>query len=581
MGLLVLGAVGYMLWQRQAAQQETAQVARAVTRTATVSVGKVQQTIRLTGVTAAENFVSLVTPQLRGSRGSSGGSGGSGGGGSRGGGSSSGGGGAFNASMAGTTQVERTGMGALRATSSGGASGGGQGGSSGGSGASGGSGGSGGGAGASVSSTGGGSTPGGGGSGAAFKSATSRVQKDSKGSGKSSMKSAANSGESVVGADGIGSTSGQLSGGGGGMSSGGGGGGSGGSMGGGGFSEFMLVLQNTAKPGSRVKKGDMVAEFDRQYMLNRLDDYRASVAQTEASLKKFRSEIAIYREMHAQAIRTSEAELEKAKLDLKTLPVLSAIDSERVRLALEEAQARHKQILGEVKEVEKSFTAQTKNAELQFRQSQLELKRYEANADRMVAKAPIDGLVVMQNTFRGSEMAQIQEGDQLYPGQFYMQIVDTSSMVINATMNQVDSERLRVGMRARVRFDAYPDLELPAHIYGIGAVTKSGGFRASFFKEVPLRLKIDKMDPRVIPDLSVSIDVVLDESSEQASMVPSESVFKDEAGKSFVFVKQGEAWIRRDIELGMQSYIVAAVKSGLKQGEVVALERPPVPAKSS
>jgi multidrug efflux pump subunit AcrA (membrane-fusion protein) len=47
----------------------------------------------------------------------------------------------------------------------------------------------------------------------------------------------------------------------------------GGGAGGGGMSEFMLLLQDAVKPGSRVKKGDVVAEFDRQFMLQRLDDF--------------------------------------------------------------------------------------------------------------------------------------------------------------------------------------------------------------------------------------------------------------------------------------------------------------------
>ena len=38
-------------------------------------------------------------------------------------------------------------------------------------------------------------------------------------------------------------------------------------------------------------------------------------------------------------------------------------------------------------------------------------------------------------------------------------VVDPSSMVLNATVNQVDAERLRLGMKATVRIDAYPDVE--------------------------------------------------------------------------------------------------------------------------
>ncbi len=86
----------------------------------------------------------------------------------------------------------------------------------------------------------------------------------------------------------------------------------------------------------------------------------------------------------------------------------------------------------------------------------MELRRAEANADRMLIKAPIDGLAVMQNTRRGTEFAQIQPGDQLFPGMMFMQIVDMSSMVINASVNQVDVDSLRLGQKAKVRFDAYP-----------------------------------------------------------------------------------------------------------------------------
>lgn len=337
----------------------------------------------------------------------------------------------------------------------------------------------------------------------------------------------------------------------------------------------MLVLQELTKPGSRVKKGDVVAEFDRQYMLQRLEDYRSSVAQQEANVKKLKAELEVYKDSHRQTIATAKAYLDKARLDMKTVPVLSAIDAERTKLALDEAEAQYKQILSEVKFVDVSQKAQIRNAELDLKSSQLELRRAEQNADRMISRANIDGMIVMQNTFRGAEFAQIQQGDQLYPGQFFMQIVDTRSMVINAMLNQVDAERVRLGDKATVRFDAYPGLELPAHVIGLAAVTKAGGFRASFVKEIPVRLKLDQIDERVIPDLSVSADIVL-QSEASSAVAPLAAIFRSEpAGKPFVYVKEGDVWRRREVELGLTSNIDAAVRSGLKPGEVVALEPPP------
>jgi multidrug efflux pump subunit AcrA (membrane-fusion protein) len=255
---------------------------------------------------------------------------------------------------------------------------------------------------------------------------------------------------------------------------------------------------------------------------------------------------------------------------------MGTIDSERTKLAAEEAAAKYKQLLAEVKFVEAGYASQVRNAELELKQAQLELKRAETNADRMLVKAPIAGLVVMQTTLRGTELQQIQAGDQLFPGMRFMQIVDTSSMVVNATVNQVDADTLRVGAKATVRFDAFPGLELPAHVHAIGAMTRQGGFRASYVKDIPLILKLDKLDGRVIPDLSVSVDVELERGEQQATLVPIASVFEDAAGEgTYVFVQKGEGWERRPVQLGIADNLTVAVKSGIRAGEVVALDRPP------
>jgi HlyD family secretion protein len=342
----------------------------------------------------------------------------------------------------------------------------------------------------------------------------------------------------------------------------------------------MLVLQEVAKPGIRVKKGDPVAEFDRQFMLTRLDDYRASVIQTEASFKKMKAELEVTSKNHQQTILSAEADYEKAKLDLTTTPVRSAIDAERLRLTLEETEARLKQLKQEVQYVEIGIKADTRRAELELQQARVELKRSEINADRMIMKAPIDGLVVMQNTFRGTEFDQIKQGDQLFPGQTFMQIVDPDSMIINATVNQVDAEKLRIGQKAMVRFDAFAGLELPARVHAIGTVAKSSRSRPDWVKEMAVVLKLDQMDPRVIPDLSVSVDIVLESVQAQAS-VPREAVFygKPEQGKAapaYVYVRGQNGWEQRPVETGLASNIRIAILSGLRPDERVALERPDI-----
>ena len=336
-----------------------------------------------------------------------------------------------------------------------------------------------------------------------------------------------------------------------------------------------MALQKLIEPGSRVKKGDVIAEFDRQYMLTRLEDYKASVAQVEASFEKGKADLAVTRKAHDQSIRAAKGDLEKADLDVKATPVLSAIDSERLKLALEEAEAEYEEILSETEFVDVSEKAQVRIAELEVEQANVELERNTNNIDRLLMKAPIDGMTVMLNVFRNGEFGQVREGDELYSGMPFMQVVDTSSMVIDSVVNQIDVEKMRIGQKAIVHFDAFPDLVLPARVYSIGTVAKARQYRPDYVKEVPVKLKLEKLDPRVIPDLTVSVDVVL-ETEEQATVAPLEAIFFSPGGAegTCVFVQRAPGWEKREVELGMKDNVAADVRSGLKAGEVIALQRP-------
>ena len=205
-------------------------------------------------------------------------------------------------------------------------------------------------------------------------------------------------------------------------------------------------------------------------------------------------------------------------------------------------------------------------------EAEIEVQRAEVNVTKMSVKAPMDGIVVMQSIVRNGEYGQVREGDQVNAGQPFLTIVDPSSMVLNATVNQVDAERLRLGMKATMHLDAYPEIELPGSLIGIGAMSKTSTFRAGFVGEIPIRLRIDKMDPRVIPDLTGSAEVVLG-SERNAVLVPRAAVFEENGG-SFVFVQGAEGFTKKQVQLGLSSFTNVAIQSGLEKGDVVALQRP-------
>jgi Cu(I)/Ag(I) efflux system membrane fusion protein len=315
-----------------------------------------------------------------------------------------------------------------------------------------------------------------------------------------------------------------------------------------------------------------VVEFDPENQLQRLDDYNDSVVQLKNSIGKMIANLAAAKEAHQQKVRTGHADWQKALLDFKTSSIRSAIDAEKLRLNVEEAELKYTRLLAEQALVEESQRASIRGSELVLDQSAIELERAQNNVKRMTMTAPIDGIVVYETVVLNGDLRQIRDGDQVSAGQPVLRIVDTASMALNGTANQVDAEGLRLGMRATIRLDAYPELKIAGTLIGVGVMAKASAFRARYVGEIPVRLRIDGRDSRLLPDLTGSADVILHAES-GVLLAPRPAVFTENS-QSFVFVQGGDGWTRKDVVTGLRNATHVAVRAGLQPGEIVALQWP-------
>ena len=131
----------------------------------------------------------------------------------------------------------------------------------------------------------------------------------------------------------------------------------------------------------------------------------------------------------------------------------------------------------------------------------------------------MSGLAVMLSIVRGIEIAQVQLGDQVDPGQPFMMIVDPDGIQVRATASQVVSEEMHLGQLASVTFDAFPGLKLNARLSNIGAIAIPGTTQNYYLRNVPVYLTLLDRDSRVIPDLTTSSDVVVGQT-DNALLIP-------------------------------------------------------------
>jgi multidrug efflux pump subunit AcrA (membrane-fusion protein) len=144
-------------------------------------------------------------------------------------------------------------------------------------------------------------------------------------------------------------------------------------------------------------------------------------------------------------------------------------------------------------------------------------------------------------------------------------------MIVNAFVNQADVEAIRIGARARVR--STPTRPgVAGHVYSV-VRWDDRTLPGELPQRDPGNSEADKLDPRVIPDLSVSVDVVVGSESGPA-LAPREALFEEPGRDSpYVYVKDGSGWQKRDVSVGLTNNTTAVIRSGLRPGEVLAAER--------
>ncbi len=287
----------------------------------------------------------------------------------------------------------------------------------------------------------------------------------------------------------------------------------------------QLTVVRVAPAGSRVRKDDVLAEFDRQTQMNNFMDREADFISLTDQIAKRRAELDIEREKQRSDLQKARADVDSARLENQRNEVVSKIDAEKNLQLLAEAEATLKMQEQTLKLRQASAEAELRVLEIQRERQRLQMEHARFNYERLIVRSPIAGLVVLTPFWKGSQMGVVQEGDQVRPAAIFMQVVDPTAMVVKARANQLDAALLRPGAPAVIRLDAYPDLQFPGRVESVGALAQAMGW-SDKVKTFPAIFSVQGSDPRLIPDISASVDVELDH--ERHTAAPAGPVSSDE-----------------------------------------------------
>lgn len=360
--------------------------------------------------------------------------------------------------------------------------------------------------------------------------------------------------------------------------------------------------------GTRVKKGELVCELDsatlRESLINqKIATQGADAAYQQAKLTREVAEIAVkeYEEgIYQQDKATINGEIKLAESDLaraadrvdwanrmfdkgyvsRAQKVSEELNHQKARFALEQAQSKlsvlenftKAKTIKELKsEVEKALSD-----ELAKKQT-FELEREkEAKFEKQIANcklfAPGDGLVVYANdpgrNF-GSNAPQVEEGATVRERQKIFSLPDIGNMQVNAKIHESQIDKILPKMKAKIRVDAFADMELDGSVVDVAPLPDPSSFFSSDIKVYTSHIRIENPLPGLRPGMNAEV-VILVDRKEDVLTVPVQAVLQYK-GKDHIAVRGPNGYDRKEVGLGATNDKYVEVVDGASEGQLVAL----------
>jgi HlyD family secretion protein len=268
-----------------------------------------------------------------------------------------------------------------------------------------------------------------------------------------------------------------------------------------------LTLAALIENGKVVSDGELLATFDRTSEIIRLREAQAKYDDLKHQVEQKQAEHNSNAEKRASDLKSAEADLKKAEIEIRKGPILSEIEQQKNKVKLADAQVHVTSLKKSNEAHDRAEAAERRILELQRDRQMVAVERSRANTEKLSVKAPIHGMVALQNVWRNNSLGHAQEGDQVWPGTPLLQLFDPSEMQVELAVGEPDGAALVPGAKAVVHLDAFPELSFTAHFDSASPVATSP--LGTSVKTFSARFRLDQSDPHLLPDLSAALDIEL------------------------------------------------------------------------
>jgi HlyD family secretion protein len=268
----------------------------------------------------------------------------------------------------------------------------------------------------------------------------------------------------------------------------------------------QLQIRWMERDGTAVRAGQRVLELDNSSFTAELEEKRlkASQAADELARKEAESESGAAEKAFEVEKNRSEAARARMKANVPT-DIFSAREVQERQLDLRRAETALAKAETDLDAYREESEADLKLQRIELETSRREIVQAEKAIAALSLRAPRDGIVLSAD--HPWEGRKVQEGDSVWAGMTVAVLPDLASLIVEADLSDVDDGRIAAGMEAACTLDAYPSERFGCRVAEIAPVARERS-SSSLRRYFPVRVTLDRLDPRMRPGMSVRVEVL-------------------------------------------------------------------------
>ena len=325
-----------------------------------------------------------------------------------------------------------------------------------------------------------------------------------------------------------------------------------------------IVKKLYVDAGDRVKKGQLLAELDKEEIEARVAQAKAQTEASEASLKG------------------TEADLERAKVDAEgpDVPMLKRAYDRAVGMAkegvvsqsaLDDAQKNYELALNKqnvAKAQLQVLRAKIGQAQAQVLQDHANLKQLEEQLGYTTITSPIDGIILSRDVEVGDAVSSI-----LVLGSTATLIMtegDTSEVYVKGKVDESDIGKVYMAQPARIKVESFKDKTFNGKVTKISPM----GVEKDNVTTFEVRVSINNPGGELKAAMTANAEIILEEHK-SVLQIPEGAILYDKDKKASVEVpdpKGKEGKNKVAVNIGISNGAKTEVLGGLKEGDQVVLQ---------